>query len=212
MVIWPLDANATVPFLSTDFRDLTHQVGKNLTLWSIREQGEIKALDQGRPLRTNAAFIDPDFRSAYDWMKQKLTEKAAPPSGVNEMVWAWHQANGAAKPKPDLRQRWGTRQGEELALVEFEVNEAQTLLSDYQAWHFPLNNWFLPQTEQEIHAIDTDSLHPSQGDVQNSWNAIFDKSALSEEAFGPVHERQIQAVVWEILPDAVRAVRHFKSR
>jgi len=188
---------------------------ESLTLWSIRDALELDALSVTGALRTDPRMVEDEFRPAYDWIARKLAEKLRPPAGIAYPVWSWYRADGQRKPRPDLRRKWGET-GQDMALVEFSMPASDVLLSDYQTWHFPLNDWFLGRSEKEQDGFERDeaALDPAmrRARVEASWDAVLNWHALDAAWHGVPDDMQIQAVTWEIPSHAIHSIRTFRSR
>ncbi|YCA77571.1 DUF3841 domain-containing protein [Cupriavidus sp. JZ107] len=180
-------------------------------------------LATGKPFRTDPAMIDPYFLPAYDWLVGKMLEHCGPrPEGCQYPVWAWHQWLGPERARPDLRFE-SVRGRERGVLLTLDIDPDRALLSDFEAWHFPLNNWFLgdeaategyiercrlaglsddgndPLPDSELHALK-----------QRSWDAIFTANGVpcvaGPDVAGP---NCVQATFWEIRPIDVREAVRF---
>ena len=156
-----------------------------------------------------------EFTEQYDWLVAKMTERIGPPpEGVKYPVWAWYKQNGK-RHKPDLRsERWGYGgDGEPYTCLEIGVPDDQVVLSDFDSWHVPLNNWLLSDTKEEDAAQE--SYYKSLTEVQQkayrewNWERIFDVTPFENDWI-----RQgdwVQATFWELKKEQIRAVRFFKT-
>lgn len=101
--------------------------------------------------------------------------------------------------------------------LEFWVNATDVLYSDFEAWHCPLNYWYLPKDEADGHRFHAElkrrgldiyrmkplpdsSMHNA---VQRSWDRIFTINSQST---------QVQACLWEIPVSAVTRLSVFTGR
>lgn len=118
-----------------------------------------------------------NFQIAYNWMiKQMKRRKILPPKDVKVPLWAWYRRD-YKHVRPDFR--W-VRDSEIEVCMEINIPEEKVLLSDFEAWHFVLNDWYYsPATnEQEWERLEKkfDSL-PERKQKQvkeKSWQRIFD--------------------------------------
>lgn len=156
-----------------------------------------------------------NFQRAYEWMMQKMEERIGPkPGGVKSPIWAWHTFDYIHK-KPDLRRREFNAGEGDMVCIELEIPEEDILLSDEEAWHFVLGNYYLPtalnetdyDNEEEYNALSYEMKAQAK---KESWDRIFDLSPYESDW---MHRgRFIQATFWEIRLDQVKAVRYFKGR
>lgn len=157
-----------------------------------------------------------DFKNAYLWMVNEMDKRNIPhPEGVSLPLWAWYTRNGKHK-KPDLRNSdYGTR-GTKAVCIEFEIPDDEVLLSDFDAWHYVLNNtWFdnsRNESEWEIlhewyDLLDSETREKVKVE---SWQKIFDVSPEKTKWFSK--GEFIQATFWELRKDMIRDVRYFTIR
>ena len=172
--------------------------------------------DPERVITENGSFI-----GAYAWMvKQMAVRVGEAPDGVRLPVWAWRAFGGVTKA-PDLRS-WAFT-GDKGWLVEVEVADERVLLSDFHLWHFVLNNWYLPMSEEEARVAEDDNLvgewevrvkqrikelenegfdwlkavHMAYEEVYGkSWEQIFDMGyAIGDYTYD---DKELQATIWEL--------------
>ena len=94
--------------------------------------------------------------------------------------------------------------------IAFEAPEHTFLLSDFDRWHFVLNNWFLAEDEEEDQAFE--SRQHSQRVVERSWKRIFDLEGGDPDYHLKPFERSYQATLWKLEWDQVREVTPFTAR
>lgn len=129
----------------------------------------------------------------------------APPPGVRYPVWAWYQYQDERARRPDLRRSAHAPSGTPLVLIEFELPDDQVLLSDFELWHYVLNDWYVAAR------VWRDRTYPP--DVrERSWRRIFDLDRIIVDLAGPRSGRSIQATVWQVPMSVVRRVRPFVAR
>ena len=156
-------------------------------------------------MRATARRVDPYMLPAYRWMAAQLAARVPPPRSVTLPIWAW-------PVKPDLRGgRWFPR-GTPGVRLELEIPAAETLASDFDAFHAVLNRCYL-----EVDASDDDRFQRAlarsgapdwphtpalRARIERSWRRIFalDRSAL------------VQVVLWQVRRDQVVRVERFTAR
>ncbi len=198
-----------------------------MILWMIQEESVWETWQKRGVIRADGRRIDRDVRQAYRWMTRQMEQRIGPrPAGVNYPVWAWSQCEDARRPRPDLRSSDLLPPGCRGVRVEFETDESNVLLSDFELWHYVLNYWYLGRSwadcrrfERRVRASGFDAYarddrqtSPLASTVEESWERIFDLNWSQRSMASPRHEKSIQATLWEISLEAVSRVRHFVSR
>ncbi|MCR4868321.1 MAG: DUF3841 domain-containing protein [Lachnospiraceae bacterium] len=149
------------------------------------------------------------------WMTVKMDEHGI--RRINKAkypVWAWHTRKWKHN-RPDLRLGGYGKRGDRLSCIEFEIPESEVLLSDFDAWHFVLNNLWLDGSVTEAerkNEIYFDSLTKEEQEraKADSWNRIFDISPYENDWI--VRGCYIQAVFWKLRPDMVTECRFFTAK
>jgi len=191
---------------------------QRLRAWTLQTCPAWEQFQATGVLRAEPRFIDPDFLPAYDWMNEQLTRWVGPPPvGVTYPIWLWRQWEGHSKP-PDLRRNGQLPRGQCGVRLECELSSKNVLLSDFDLWHFVLNNWYLPNDEADADAFEAAySQVDSEACVRKkveSWQRIFDLDWVDPTGFVtlPNVEKSIQGVVWQIKLEEVKVVRIFTAR
>ena len=163
---------------------------------------------------------EPSFLDRYGWLNNKLNEKDPKPNNVQYPIWAWYRFDGKEK-KPDLRHScYGTR-GEKMVCMELEVPDDKVLLSDFDLWHFPLNNWWLdPELfKDEYSEEEYDKNHEwfkglgkeeQQKEKEKSWEQIFNIEPFESDWIA--RGKYVQGVFWELRREYVKKVWRFTAR
>ncbi len=191
---------------------------QRLRAWTIQTCPAWEQFQATGVLHADPRFIDADFLPAYDWMIAQLARRADPPPvGVKYPVWLWTQWEGQSTP-PDLRRSGHLPRGQCGVRLECELWSENVLLSDFDLWHFVLNNWYLPNDEADADAFEAAY---RQADTEacvrkkvESWQRIFDLDWVDPTGFTtlPGAEKSIQGVVWQIELEEVKSVRVFTAR
>lgn len=95
--------------------------------------------------------------------------------------------------------------------IALDVPDELVLLSDFEMWHYPLNRWYLPRSEEDDKLFERElaaegfrvplpDILPDQLRVkmEKSWENIFDLEFYWEDLNRPREEKSIQATTWEI--------------
>ena len=124
------------------------------------------------------------FKESYDWLVSEMEKRIGKrPAGVSYPIWAWHTRDWKYK-KPDLRQAGYESQGTKCVCIEFEIPDNQVVLSDYDTWHFILNDWYFDNSKNEEEWESKhkyyDSLCPEKKLEKNKYiiDAVFAVVAL----------------------------------
>lgn len=107
--------------------------------------------------------------------------------------------------------------------IELELDPQEVLLSDFTAWHCPLNNCFLSVNEAECEQFDREEREvgydgrgprpePLQSRVFASWERIFDLTPDCRDWRGRFRARDIQATFWELRLSDVKDVTFYTNR
>lgn len=161
--------------------------------------------------------IDKWFRKKYKWLSNEMKEKIGkPPKGVTYPVWAWHTRNFKNK-RPDLRSSEYGNKGTKSVCIELEIPDNQVLLSDFDAWHFVLNNWYLNTDCWDEETFDKDeewlnSLSEEQRniEIEKSWQGIYNLEP--KETTWMCRGKWIQATFWELKKEYIKDVKFFTIR
>ena len=109
----------------------------------------------GRLVGSPAHSPYPEFAFAYGWLADVMHRRIGPaPEGCNATwpVFSWVLHNGLSPLAYDREQNSpGSEDPNDAGfLVGFDVPDDKYLLSDFDDWHYVLNNWFLPSCGSAI--------------------------------------------------------------
>lgn len=161
----------------------------------------------------SANWKDTDFRLAYQWMIKQLEVKAARPCNqITTPLWAWYRSHDYRHQRPDFR--WSRDYSDEVC-IEFDIPEEKVLLSDFEAWHFVLNNWYYSSArskeewEQDEKRFDSLSKIEQQHIKERSWQQIFDITPRHGE--WTRNGEIVQGCFWLLRLNQVRRVWRLKK-
>ena len=204
-----------------------------MVIWSILTQRAWDDLQQQGRLRVARRHVIQEFLGPYAWMAQQMERRLRipRPSKSSLPIWAWHQWEGANRRKPDLRTPGYLTKAERGVRVELEVADDRVLLSDFDLWHYVLNYWYLPESENDgklfekklaragLSFYKCDHQHPLPNagfnrEIEKSWERIFDIdwSDRGQVIAHPPEKKSIQATLWEILLTDVLNAKEFIAR
>ena len=132
-----------------------------MKLWTIQKTDPLNTLFSNGILRGDWRRVWKSFKPSYRWLCQKMEERGILLGG-RPPIWAWTE-------KPDLRQGGYLSKGEKGVRMELLVPDNLILLSNFEAWHFVLNNWNLPY---DVEDADIDKKN------EKSWERIFELDNL----------------------------------
>jgi Domain of unknown function (DUF3841) len=204
-----------------------------MVIWSILTQQAWDDLQRRGRLRVSSRRVMQEFLGPYHWMADQMERRLRVPRPSKDAmpIWAWHQWEGVARRKPDLRAGGHLPRGVRGVRVECHVEDDRVLLSDFDLWHYVLNYWYLPKTEKDGEAFEKKLVraglsfygcdhHRPLGhaqfhrEVEQSWQRIFDVNWADRRhsIASPPKKKSIQATLWELsLADVVRT-RAFTAR
>ena len=196
-----------------------------MRIWSIQSKEAWDYLERHGVLTARHHHRWTENPHAYDWMKAQLTRRVGlPPQKDAEPLWGWFQWHTEARRRPDLRTvRHNWSPPGPYVMIECQLPDHEVLLSDFEAWHFTLNNWYLALEEQEddrfTQAMEQAQLDKNsaaleflQREKERSWELIFDLTALDHKDLKPRPQKEIQACFWQIRLDQVKSVTKFTSK
>jgi hypothetical protein len=206
-----------------------------MRVYHYLETGAYEALRRtgwivGSPKHSEYANSD-QFERAYGWLANVMERRIGPaPSHCHPgwPVFGWVLHNGMTPLEYD-RFREKPRSGDRCDasfLVGFDVPDGSYVLSDFDDWHFVLNNWFLPscgsalddvvgETEafdilSERYGYDRTGSPGANGRAdeveavrRSNWERIVDR---------PYENASVQATVWELKWEWVFLVKARRRR
>lgn len=187
-----------------------------MKLYSIQTIDAYNNLLKFGSLYCDQNHITMDFKNSYDWIVKQMECKIGNKPFENIYpIWAWFQYDNSIKRKPDLRNSCHLEKGTHGVRIEFEKNDNEVLLSDFNDWHCVLNYWPYIEDDSYFNKILNDN-NVKFGDVENytpeihkmiqdTWQNIFDITTNIEN-------RSIQATIWNIKKEEIIKVDYFKAR
>ena len=198
-----------------------------MTLWTIQPLAAWAELQDKGVLRARSDNVsEPAWMPAYRWMTGQMGSRIGPPPEADsQAIWAWYRWDGATKT-PDLRRAGHLMRGEKGVRLEIDYPNDQVLLSDFSLWHYVLNYWYLPSSEADGEAFESelagrglsfihqkplpdDTYHRA---IVDSWDRCFDLERHEPGVSEREEDKSIQATIWEITLDQVNECRHFTAR
>ena len=151
---------------------------------------------------------DHDFSRAYHWMIQQMIKQIGPSNKKDTYpIWAWYRSRDYQHRRPDFR--WVKDYPDEVC-IELEIPEKKVLLSDFQGWHFVLNDWYYSDAKSDEEWdckekwFDNLTVNQQQRVKEESWQRIFDITPRHGE--WEVNGDVVQACFWAIKKDQISKV------
>ena len=186
--------------------------------WTVQHPEVWQRLQRGEAVHGPALDHKDDamFRDAYAWMMRQmdaLPDADAASSGTP--VWVW-------PTRVDLREatfrRWAKDQ--RMVLLTLEMQSDRVLLSDYDAWHFVLNYWYLGgerasdcfhRWTERVCNTDVYRSKPLPLDrahrlVERSWERVFELERLRTRLEYGAAPQSVQGTLWRLKPEDVVGV------
>lgn len=171
-----------------------------MKLWSIQNENQFQNYK-----KTGHITGDPEkamFPKAYKWLVSEMNNKLK--SNITETypVWAWYKYG--KKKRPDLRESGYAKRGTTLYLFELEIPDNEVILTDFDYWHYVLNNVAL--------IPDLDEFYTNEEKLE-SWKNIFDLNfRLYDDCDDEKFPRYVQATFWEIKKENVVSIKKFVAK
>ena len=189
-----------------------------MRLWTIQPIVAVSILESKGVFRcdTKLSVNYEDFSESYLWLVSEMDKRNIyHPDHVTLPLWAWHTRAFNHK-KPDFRTIGLGNTGERYACVEFEIDDNAVLLSDYNKWHYVLNNMWLDNSENEEewdrlqNWYDTRTQKEKERIKIESWQRIFDVTPKQTE--WTVNGEYVQATFWELRKNMVKDIKYFTAK
>ena len=129
-------------------------------------------------------------------------------------IWAWYFPESVPDPA-------GLSPGGQAGVcVEFRASRAEVLLSNFDAWHCVVNDWYLSlddAEEEDWIRRYPDEVDPTrrsaecQAEIERSWERIFDLELLRRSPHWADRSGSVQAAVSEVRLDQVVAAHYFAA-
>lgn len=206
-----------------------------IKIWSIQNRRSLISLRKNGYIRCNEdkcgmlifyskgeKHIDNQSKKAYDWLVEKMKDKiGTPPEGVKYPIWGWYNYTGSSDSIVEnyVKDSWGRigRNRRRQVAYELELPKERVCLTDYDDWHFPLNNWYLGEStnekewESEFDWVESLGPNEKEEEIRKSWDKIFDWETKRNN---DCHRRGLytQATFWEIRKEDIVNIHEINWR
>jgi len=192
-----------------------------MTLWTIQ------TLEVWSEIQKRGRFVcdstAPEFlgnymscRDSYDWLVCEMERRLGKrPEGVEYPIWAWHTRDWKRK-KPDLRESGYGTKGAKYVCMEIEIPDREVVLTDFDIWHYVLNDWYFCASSSEeewrkkMELFDRLPIEKQEEEKRSSWQNVFDIASLEND--WEQRGRYIQATFWCLTLDEIKKVQIFTAR
>jgi len=147
----------------------------------------------------------PNTQQAYEWMIKKMNSCLKNEDNIQYPIWAWYKIDGTNE-LPDFN--CGIFSNSTCYLLELEMESEDVLLSDFDNWHIPLNNWYfsLCETDEEFDKEDIRLKRLSPYEFEK------EKFASWERVLNVKNSYMVQATFWKIKKENIIYIHKiFKS-
>lgn len=188
-----------------------------MKLWTVQPVKVYESILENGYFICDEKYIGEYWKERYNWLVEKMKEKiGTPPKKIKYPIWAWYKYNGK-NHKPDLRVSALGNRGDKMVCIELDIPDNEVVLSDFDAWHSVLNDWYYNVNciSEEIWDNDhewLDSLTPEekQKAIEKSWNDIFDISEYESDWCR--RGKWVQATFWVLKKEYIKKVQYFTAR
>ena len=143
-----------------------------MKLYTIQSLDAVRQLMSGRYTcdAKKSSFIQEwGFKDAYDWMAEQMVARiGCPPKGVEYPVWSFVDDGD-----PNWMSEGAGVSGSLMARIDFEIDEACVLASDFDGWHSVLNNYPFFDTYEEYDSFEEMDSECQEKVKLDSWQRIF---------------------------------------
>ena len=152
---------------------------QKVRIYSVQDLGAWEAAQQRGYWTGSYEHItaeEHNYLKPYEWMREQMAKRIEGYSGDFPM-WGFFL-------QPNMRRRCFFT--EPTVMLVADVPRGRMLISDFDWWHTPLNNWYCATSEEEDDAFDAHhqgGVGPSTVNqvMRDTWERIFDLSPRAPE-------------------------------
>ncbi|MEE5988217.1 DUF3841 domain-containing protein [Ligilactobacillus equi] len=194
-----------------------------MRLWMLVSEDVYQKIVTAGEFHCEEKFIlDRDFIPHYQWMVKQMDRRLINhPKGLDYPLWAWCKQNGK-HAKPDFRDP-SNYYYDQTVCLELEIPAEEVLLSDYDLWHFVLNNIYLSPIICTPHYEEYYTLQEKCYDLQDNWFEALPREkqvAVKEKTWEYIFETPysndshtyIQACFWSFKTEQIVKAWHYSKK
>lgn len=191
---------------------------EQIKLWTIHPIEVMDIIEEKGKLTCNKekSFFGEDFKAPYNWMGKQMDKKGiVHPKDLELPIWGWYKRNWKHK-KPDLREGCYEKRGTKCVCIEIIKPINEVLLSDFEEWHYVLNDIYLDTSNNEEEWdrqhdwFDSLEISLQIKEKEKSWERIFDITPFENEWRRKGCD--IQATFWELKKEEIQDIRYFTAK
>ncbi|MGE8203880.1 DUF3841 domain-containing protein [Heyndrickxia sp. NPDC080065] len=157
-------------------------------------------------LEGSEKYLWKEFKEPYNWMKKQMEKRISNYIvGKSYPIWVWRR-------RVNRNERSLLSPGTRGVILTLEIQDNQIVWSDFDSWHFVLNNCPITDSEAEWDDYLKDE---SSFPVIDSWEKIFNFDYFrnaDKEWNGHFDEEWIQRVTPRITMEQVKKVTRFIAK
>lgn len=175
-----------------------------MKLWSIQNEAayELLLLNKTFQCDVNKSELASEkcFKNAYNWMKNEMMDILDIQTEVYP-IWAWYKYENKCK-RPNLRKSGYALKGTKCVCLELEIPDSKVVLSDFDLWHYVLNDCYFSQNNNDDIWFENLSSEEQLLAKEKSWKKIFDV----------IDSSYIQATLFELRIEDIKNIKYFTAR
>jgi hypothetical protein len=188
-----------------------------VTLWTIQDEKAWQELNRKGVFIPKEKFVPSDFKKGYDWLKNQMIQRIGKPKYNKQYpIWAWFHHQDEKNKKPDLRKSGHLPTGTNGYRIEIQKDINDILLSDFELWHYVINDWYLASSRKDDKSFNKDVKNKSpqyiKSKKERSWEKVFDMDFKLSDYALPFQKKSIQATFWSLKLHEVIKVDKFVAR
>lgn len=159
----------------------------------------------------NKANDDPIFQQAYAWIKTAMADAGLHAPGTDQSPWWCWVRREADHSQPYIEDLAGH---EDPVVLKLSIPSNLIALSCFDLWHFVLNRWYVPASDEDDADFDR-ALERADGGsgaawllderLRQSWSIIFQLDQCQVD-MGHFESKSIQGCFWTLKHSYVIAV------
>jgi len=188
-----------------------------LKVWTIQPFAAWEQFQQQGVITCQARFVDSYDKPAYAWMRHQMARRLPGYQG-DWPVWVWVKWDKTS-PRPDISAEGHFPHGQKGVMLECLIPQESVLISDFELWHFVMNNQYLSLSEAESEKWEaraaSGTITPATllEEKEKSWEKIFDfTSPRDPDWIGDKSEAQLQGCIESLRLDQIVTVTPFTAR
>lgn len=157
------------------------------------KEAYLKAIDKFE-FKTSIDLVEKEFKTAYLWLFSHYKKMFGYDSEDFSLIWFWKDSLPEHYWDEDLYVNNNKPWIQNIldngnVLIELDLDDDTVLLTNFIAWHIPLNNMAFLSTDE----VGLDD-YIEKSDLYSSWERLFDEEWLVKNEYIDVNDNTIQGV------------------